>query len=237
VSDQISLGFFRNFNSNNIETSIEAYYKKIDDLLEYKNGAELFGNASIEDELLQGRGDAYGIEFYLKKNRGKATGWVSYTYSRSFITVKGDNFAETINNGDPFPTNFDQPHNLSLFGNLQVSRRFEISMNFLYNTGRPITYPQSVYQVNNVIISNYNIRNGNRIPDYHRLDLSFHLASSLRKQKNVEANWTLTLYNVYSRRNAYSVFFRTSESGSQLNSFRLSIIGQIIPALSYNFKF
>lgn len=237
VSDQISLGYFRNFNNNYIETSIEAYYKRINDLVEYKNGADLFGNANIEEELLQGNGDAYGIEFYIKKNRGKATGWLSYTYSRSLITVEGESFNETINKGNPFPTNFDQPHNLSLFGNWEVSRRFQISMNFLYNTGRPITYPQSIYSVNNVLISNYNIRNGNRIPDYHRLDLSFHLGSSLKKQKNIEANWTLTLYNVYSRRNAYSVFFRTSESGGQLNSFRLSIIGQIIPALSYNFKF
>ncbi len=237
VSDQLSLGYFRNFNNNYIETSIEAYYKRINDLVEYKNGADLFGNANIEEELLQGNGDAYGIEFYIKKNRGKATGWLSYTYSRSLITVEGESFNETINKGNPFPTNFDQPHNLSLFGNWEVSRRFQISMNFLYNTGRPITYPQSIYSVNNVLISNYNIRNGNRIPDYHRLDLSFHLGSSLKKQKNIEANWTLTLYNVYSRRNAYSVFFRTSESGGQLNSFRLSIIGQIIPALSYNFKF
>jgi hypothetical protein len=120
---------------------------------------------------------------------------------------------------------------------MQLSRRLDVSLNFLYKTGRPITYPVSVYEFGGVKVANYSDRNANRIPDYHRLDLSFHLGTTLKKKKDVEANWTLTLYNVYSRRNAYSVFFRSSDSFRSIDSFRLSIIGQIVPALSYNFKF
>ncbi len=237
IADQFSFGYFRNFNNNNYETSAELYYRKISNLIDYKDGADLFGNDFLEDELVQGDGTAFGLELYLKKHRGKATGWLSYTYSRSLITVQGETLSETINNGDPFPTNFDQPHNLTVFGNMQLSRRFEVSFNFLYNTGRPITYPETAYNVYGVLVANYSGRNKYRIPDYHRLDLSFHLASSLKKRKLVAANWTLTIYNVYSRRNAYSIFFRSSESLRVLNSYRLSIIGQAVPTLTYNFKF
>ncbi|WP_375581138.1 TonB-dependent receptor [Marivirga tractuosa] len=237
VADQFSIGYFRNFDYNNFETSAELYYRDIDNLIEYKNGANLFANDEIENELVQGKGIAYGAEFYVKKNSGKLTGWLSYTYSRSLIIVDGETNDQTINNGRPFPTNFDQPHNLTFFGNIDLSRRFDISANFQYNTGRPITYPESTFDFNGIRVANYSDRNQYRIPDYHRLDLSFHMATSLKKKKNVEADWTLTLYNVYSRRNAYSVFFRSSESLRVLNSYRLSIIGQIVPALTYNFKF
>ncbi|GAA5024416.1 collagen-binding protein [Marivirga lumbricoides] len=237
ISDQYTLGYFRNFFANNIEGSVEVFYKNIYDLIDYKNGAQLLGNHKIEDELLQGEGEAYGMEMYIKKLRGKLTGWVSYTYSRSLITVNSENLLERINEGNAFPTNFDQPHNLSLFGNLKVSRRFDISANFLYNTGRPITYPESVYDVFGVKVANYTNRNGDRIPDYHRLDLSFHLGTTLKRNKTVKANWVLTFYNVYSRRNAYSVFFRSSDSLREIDAFKLSIVGQIIPALSYDFKF
>ncbi|SMG38602.1 Outer membrane receptor for ferrienterochelin and colicins [Marivirga sericea] len=237
VSDQYTIGYFRNFDYNNFEASAEFYYRDIENLIDYKNGANLFANDEIEEELVQGKGVAYGAEFYLKKNRGRLTGWVSYTYSRSLIIIDGESSSETINNGNPFPTNFDQPHNITFLGNFELSKRFDISANFQYNTGRPITYPESTFDFNGIRIANYSERNQYRIPDYHRLDLSFHMASSLKKKKNIEADWTLTLYNVYSRRNAYSVFFRSSESLRVLNSYRLAIIGQIVPALTYNFKF
>lgn len=237
VADQFTIGYFRNFDFNNYETSAEVYYRDIDNLIDYKNGASLFANDEIENELVQGKGLAYGAEFYLKKNRGRLTGWLSYTYSRSLIIVDGETNAERINNGNPFPTNFDQPHNFTFLGNFELSKRFDISANFQYNTGRPITYPESTFDFNGVRVANYSNRNQYRIPDYHRLDLSFHMASSLKREKKIEADWTLTLYNIYSRRNAYSVFFRSSESLRVLNSYRLAIIGQIVPALTYNFKF
>lgn len=237
VSDQFTIGFFKNFFSNNLETSAEIYYKDIKNLVDYKNGADLFGNNQIEEELLQGKGVAYGLELYLKKTRGRATGWVSYTYSRSLIKVAGNTREETISNGEFFPTNFDQPHNVNFLGNLQVTRRFDISVNFLYKTGRPITFPVAVYEFYGDKVAHYSERNSNRIPDYHRLDLSFHLATSLKKRKNLEASWAFTLYNVYSRRNAYSVFFQTSDNFERIDPYKLSIIGQIVPALSYNFKF
>jgi hypothetical protein len=237
VADQFTIGYFRNFDFNNYETSAEVYYRDIDNLIDYKNGASLFANDEIENELVQGKGLAYGAEFYLKKNRGRLTGWLSYTYSRSLIIVEGETNDLTINNGNPFPTNFDQPHNFTFLGNFELSKRFDISANFQYNTGRPITYPESTFDFNGIRVANYSNRNQYRIPDYHRLDLSFHMASSLKREKKIEADWTLTLYNVYSRRNAYSVFFRSSESLRVLNSYRLAIIGQIVPALTYNFKF
>jgi len=237
ISDQFTLGYFRNFADNDIEASVEGYYKDIQNLIDYKNGANIFGNPSINDELIQGEGEAYGVEFNLEKKTGKTTGRLSYTWARTFITIADEDGRESINRGNAYPTNFDQPHNLTAQWNIQTSRRFRISGNFIYATGRPITLPQSFYQIEGATIANYSIRNGQRIPDYHRLDLSFHLASSLRKEKNVEANFTLTLFNVYGRRNAYSVFFRTNENGRQVDAYRLTVLGQIIPALSYTFKF
>lgn len=237
ISDQFTLGYFRNFADNGIEASIEGYYKDIKDLIDYKNGASLFGNPSINDELVQGTGEAYGVEFNLEKTRGKTTGRLGYTYSRTLITVADESGRESINQGNAYPTSFDQPHNLTVQANVETSRRFRISGNFTYATGRPITFPQSYYSIEGVTIANYSIRNGQRIPDYHRLDLSFHLATTLRRKKNLEANWTLTLFNVYGRKNAYSVFFRTAENGKQVDTYRLTVLGQIIPALSYTFKF
>lgn len=237
VANQISLGYFRNFNANNLETSVEAFYKQSDNFLDFKNGANLLGNERIEDEVIQGSAIAYGLEFYVKRNMGKLNGWVSYTFLRSFEQLAGDALEQTVNNGEYFPTFFDQPHNINALTNITFSRRFDISLNFVYNTGRPITYPNSYYRLNDVLIANYPERNNGRIPDYHRLDLSINLSTTLRREKKLEANWSLIIYNVYGRRNAYSVFFRTNQAAAGIDAFRLSIIGAPVPALSYNFKF
>lgn len=236
-SNQYSIGYFKNFSHNTIESSVEVFYKHTDDLVEYKNGAQLFANNNIEDELLQGEGEAYGLEFYLNKNKGLFTGFLSYTFSRSLITVQGETEGSTINDGEQFPTNFDQPHNLGLFANYQFSRLFDMSLNFTYNTGRAITYPTTRYRYYGVWLANYTERNSERIPDYHRLDLSFHISPGLKKNKKYESSWTFTLYNLYSRRNAYSIYFKPSNAYNQLDGYRLSIIGRIIPSVSYNFKF
>lgn len=237
IGDQVTLGYFKNFNSNSIETSAELFYKETIDLVEYKNGADLFINPSIEDELLQGSGRAYGLEVMVKKKQGELQGWVSYTYSRSQIKVSNSSQEESINNGAYFSTNFDQPHNLTAFMNMQLTRRFSINANFQYNTGRPITYPESVYEINGITVSNYSERNKYRIPDYHRLDLSFTFTTSLKRKKKVEANWTFSIYNVYGRNNAYSVYFKNDPLTQEPKSYKLSVIGRPILALTYNFKF
>jgi len=237
VAQQVSLGYFRNFRLNNIETSVEGFYKEGDNFLDFKNGADLIRSNDIENEVIQGDSKAYGIEFLIKKKAGKFNGWLSYTWLRSFEKLAGDKPSEIVNEGKYFPTYFDQPHNLNALTKITISRRIDIALNFVYNSGRPITYPNSYYQVNGVTLANYPFRNNSRIMDYHRFDFSINFGTSLRKNKKVEANWSLILYNVYGRRNAYSVFFRTNQTLSRIDAFRLSIIGSPIPALSYNFKF
>lgn len=237
IADQVTLGYFRNFQANLYETSAELFYKSTKDLIEYKNGADLFLNQDIEGELIQGLGRAYGLELLVKKTRGNFNGWVSYTFSRSQIQVIGQQPINTINGGEFFSTNFDQPHNFSAFSKLRLSRRFSINTNFTYNTGRPISYPESVYVVRGVSIVDFAERNKYRIPDYHRLDISFVLETSLKRVKKIEANWSFSIYNVYGRNNAYSVYFKNNTISGDPQAFQLSVIARPILAISYNFKF
>lgn len=237
VTDQLSLGYFRNFSGNQYETSIEGYYKQTNDLVEFRNNAELFLNEDIENELLQGEGRAYGVELQLKKTSGAVTGWVSYTFSRSMIKVSNSDRSLSINSGDFFPTNFDQPHNFSAFSNFKISRRFSINANFIYNTGRPISFPESIYTVKGVTVADFVERNKYRIPSYHRLDVSFVLGTTLKRKKNIEANWSLSIYNLYGRNNAYSVYFQNDDLSDTPGAFQLSVIARPVVAISYNFKF
>ncbi len=237
IADQLTLGYFRNFQNNVYETSVEAFYKNTKDLIEYKNGADLFVNPDVEEELIQGKGRAYGLEFLVKKTSGDFNGWISYTLSRSLIKVKDDDPANTINNGAFFPTNFDQPHNLSAFSNIKLSRRFSINANFTYNTGRPISYPESIYEIRGLTITDFAERNKYRIPDYHRLDVSIVMATSLRREKKMEANWSISVYNVYGRKNTYSIYYKNNEVSGRPRAYQLSVIARPIVAISYNFKF
>ncbi|MEQ8245273.1 TonB-dependent receptor [Fulvivirga sp.] len=237
IGDQVTLGLFKNLKNNSIETSAEVFYKATKNQVEYRNGADLFLNKEIESEVVQGEGLAYGIELLINKLKGKLQGWVSYTYSRSKIQVQNTDKLLSINNGSYFPTNFDQPHNISVFGNLQVSRRFSVNANFNYNTGRPITYPETVYEIGGLTIADYSERNKYRIPDYHRLDVSFTMATSLKRKKNVSASWTLSIYNLYGRKNAYSVYFKKNPITNEQESYKLAVIGRPVVGLTYNFKF
>ena len=151
-SDQVSIGYFRNFNANSIETSAEIYYKWIDNIVDYKDGADLFLNPHIETELLQGKGKAYGLELYAKKDIGRLTGFVSYTYSRSLRKIIGASSIETINNGNYYPSSYDKPHDFKITANYQINRRWDISGNWVYNTGRPATYPASKYEYDAFVV-------------------------------------------------------------------------------------
>jgi hypothetical protein len=233
--DQVSAGFFKDFPGTGIQASAEVYLKKIHNIVEYKQNADIIGSQHIEQDILQGTQDAYGIEFMLEKESGKLNGWVSYTYSRSEITVDGTQPWQRINGGKSYPANYDKPHALNLVMNYRVNRRLSLSGNMVYNTGRPVTYPVSSYYLLGQEILNYSQRNAYRLPDYFRIDLSLNLEGNLKARKNIHSYWMVNLYNLTGRRNAYSVYFRSEEG--QLNSYRLSIFGTTIVSLSWNFKF
>ncbi len=232
---QASLGLYKNFDGNDYELSLEGYYKRQDNILDYKVGAQLLLNETLETEVLQGEGKAYGVEFLLKKNAGRLNGWLGYTYSRSFIKLDSEFPEETINNGDYFPSNFDKPHDLSIVANYKFTRRFSASANFVYQTGRPVTYPIGSFNFNNSEYVFYSDRNEFRIPDYYRLDISFNFEGNHKIKKFAHSFWNFSIYNVLGRNNPYSVFFVT-ENG-ELKAFQSSIFAIPVPTLTYNFRF
>ncbi len=229
--DQIALGYFQNFADNQFEASVEVYYKQFDKLLDFKDGAQLLFNETIETELLSGEGRAYGAEVMVRKQKGKLTGWLGYTLSRTERKVAG------INNGDYYPANYDKLHDVSLVVNYQLSKKWDVSANFAYMSGRPITYPDGRYDFDGVIIPNYGNRNGARTPAYHRLDLSANWDLS-KPDKRFKSSLSFGAYNVYNRRNPYSISFRpNADDPSITEAVQLSIFGSIIPSVTYNFTF
>jgi hypothetical protein len=242
VSDQYAIGYFRNFEQNSYELSIEAYYKTLTNVIEYKNGAQVLLNDHIVTDLLSAKGYGYGIELYAKKNSGKVTGWISYTYSRSMLKTSGASEEEQINGNHYYPSNFDKPHNLVLDANYHFSRRWRFSGTFTYNTGRPITLPELKYSFNGNQLIYYSDRNKYRLPDYHRLDIAITFDENLKLKKMWKGSWTLSVINVYGRKNAYSEFYakedsRYYQSVGNTGLYMLYIIGIPFPTLTYNFTF
>ena len=233
--DQISMGFYKNLRSNSIETSVEAYYKSMQNTVDYKNGAVLLLNHHLETDILNASGKAYGIEFLIKKSSGKLNGWLSYTYSRSFLQTKGEYSSETINEGKYYPSNYDKPHAVNFIGNYKFSRRFNFSLNMVYSTGRPITLPVATYTSEGVSRVFYSDRNQYRIPDYFRTDVSINIEGNHKIKKLAHSSWTVAVYNLTGRQNAYSVFF-VAQKGV-VNGYKLSVFARAIPTITYNFKF
>ncbi len=232
ITDQVAVGYFRNFKNNVIETSLEGYYKNMQNVLDYKDGAELFLNEDLETELLRGSGYSYGLEAMIKKQEGKLNGWIGYTWSKTMRKVPG------INNGDPYPSNYDRPHDVSVVMNYELSKRWNVSASWLYSTGTPVSYPALKYEVQGNQVYYYSSRNSNRIPDYHRMDLSFTYDFKKNDRKKFKQSINISLYNVYGRRNAYSVTFKQNEDNPNVSeATRLSIIGSMIPSVTYNFSF
>ncbi len=234
-AQQFSLGIFKNLNANVYELSLEGYYKKTKNILDYKVGANLLLNETIETEVLQGEGKAYGIEFLIKKNKGRLNGWLGYSYSRAFNKLDSEFGEERINNGAFFPANFDKPHDVSLIANYKLTQRFSLSTNFTYQTGRPVTYPIGNYIVNGSRRVFYSDRNKFRIPDYYRLDLGLNIEGNHKIKKFAHSFWNISVYNVLGRNNPYSVFFVT-ENGD-IKAFKSSIFAIPVPTITYNFKF
>ncbi|MET1259544.1 carboxypeptidase-like regulatory domain-containing protein [Flagellimonas sp. DF-77] len=232
---QGALGLYKNFKDNEFEVSLEGYYKRLDNVLDFKTGADLFLNQNVETEVLQGDGKAYGVEFLLKKNRGDLNGWLSYTYSRSFYRFDSPFSEERINNGEFFPSNFDKPHDVSLIANYKFTRRYSISANFVYQTGRPVTFPIGTFRFNNADFVAFSNRNEFRIPDFYRLDLGVNIEGNHKKNKLAHSFWTISVYNVLGRNNPYSVFFVTDNG--EVKALQSSIFAIPIPSITYNFKF
>lgn len=232
IVDQVALGYFRNTSDNTFEFSAEVYYKHFQDLIDFRNGAELILNENLETELLEGEGRAYGLELLLKKPRGRWTGWISYTLSRTERQVDG------INNNEYYPSNYDKPHDVSLVLNYNINEKWNASANFAYMTGRPMTIPTGRFVYDGIVVPDYTGRNGARTPDYHRLDLSVNYEPPPKPGRRWRNSWNFGLYNVYARRNPYSVFFRPNEDNPNVTeAVQLSIFGNIIPSITYNFTF
>ncbi len=234
MGQQYNLGFYKDFMNSGIEASAEIYYKTSTNLKDFKNGSEPEMNQHLERDLITGIGRTYGIELMLKKNYGKLSGWINYSYSKSEVQFKGSSLEETINNGSFFPSNIDKPHNINLTTNLKTDRRLSFSANFTYSTGRPGTFMESKTFIGNIPILNYSDRNARRLPDYWRVDVAVNLEGNLIRKKPVHAYWTFSIYNLTGRKNAYSVYF-TNENG-KVTGHKISIFAQPVFTLSYNFK-
>ncbi|RKQ42493.1 TonB-dependent receptor-like protein [Roseivirga pacifica] len=234
VGDQISVGYYRDFLNGEYETSVEVYGKKLSNLVDFKTGADFLLNDRIETIALQGPGKSYGVEFSLKKD-GRLNGWFNYSYARTFIKLDGSFDEETINNGSYFPTNYDKPHTINLVSNYEITTRFSVSYNFVYNTGRPITFPTGLYELNGIEILNYSDRNEYRIPDYVRMDIGLTLKWGHRLTKGSHSFWSVSVYNVLGRKNAFSLYFDLDDG--EVQGYKLSVFGSAIPTISYNFKF
>ncbi len=234
IADQGSVGYFRNFYDNMFESSVEVYYKYLQNQLDYIDNAELFINEQVESQLLQGLGRAYGTEVYLKKNRGRWQGWLSYTLSKTERLVEG------ISNNNWFNSRYDRTHIINTSVNYDLNKRWNISANFVYLTGVPATFPNSRLQIQNLNIpyNTDNIRNNFRITPYHRLDLGATFNFRKNDHRRFKQSLVFSVYNAYNRRNAYSIFFRTkSDEPLQTEAVRFSMVGSIVPAIAYNFNF
>ncbi len=232
---QFSLGYYRDFQSHTIETSIEVYYKTLDHYLDYKSGASLVLNHNIETDVISTRGKAYGAELMIKKTAGKLNGWISYTYSRTLLQQDDPNAGQLINGGQYYPANYDRPNVVNFIGNYQINHRFSISLNMNYSTGRPITLPTAIYDLGGGERVFYSDRNQYRIPDYFRMDLSMNIEGNHKIKKFKHSSWSVGVYNLTGRKNPYSVYF-TQENGV-IKGYKLSIFGSPIPSITYNFKF
>lgn len=235
TSHQVAAGYYRLYYKNKIESSVEIYYKKINNMADFKGGTEMVMNEFIERDIICVEGKAYGLELLLKKSEGRLRWSGAYTYSRVLIRSTSSFSEESINSGKWFPASFDRPHELILTFNYLFSRRTSLSASYNYSTGRPVTYPVASYVIGDIVITHYSDRNKYRLPDYSRLDLSFKLSGNLKAKKIANPHWIFSLYNVLGRQNVYSVYFRNDRN--MVKGYMLSVFGRPIPSVSFNFDF
>src|SRR5688572_5971643 len=234
IADNYSLGYFVNIKDNRWETSAEIFYKKMQNLIEYKDFPSLFLNNHLETELLSGMGRAYGAELYIRRLKGRWTGWISYTYSQTELKVMSKDGIESINDGNWYPSNYNKPHTFHLVLDRKLRAKGAFSFVLSYNTGRPLTAIESSYIVGGTVVPIYSDRNKYRIPNYFRVDVSFTIGNIIKK---IEDSLVFSVYNLFGRDNAYSVFYqRPADNYFIPKPYKLSVLGAVLPSITYNFK-
>src|SRR3989338_4048107 len=229
LADQFSVGWFKNFKENMYEVNVETYYKSMLNQIDYRNGANTQANELLECELLSGIGRAYGLEMIIKKKRGRFTGWIGYTLSRTERKIDG------INDNNWYAAKQDRTHDISIVTIYDITPKLSVSALFIYYTGNAVTFPSGKYTINGETQFLYTERNGYRMPAYHRLDLG---VTWIRKNtEKFESSWNFSLYNAYGRENAYSISFRESETNPGTTEAVQTTLFRWIPAITYNFKF
>lgn len=235
LADQVAIGYSRNLNLFSLE--VESFYKKIQNRLDYIDGADLIGNNAIERVVLSGEARAYGLEVLLKKNKGDLQGWFAYTLSKSEQRTSGRNAEEIgINNGKWYNTAWDKTHDIAITASYDLDEKWDFGASFIFQTGQPATFPNGKYVYNGMVIPSFEERNSSRLQSFHHLDISATLTPSKNKERRWQGEWVFSIYNVYNRMNAASITFRENEDRTRNEAVRLSIFG-IIPAITYNFKF
>ena len=235
IGDQFALGFYRLLFNGSTEFSVETYYKTIKNIVDFKAGTDLVMDKHIEKDVVDMKGKAYGLELVLSRTAGKIRYSIGYTYSRIFIKSLGVFSDEVINGNRWFPANYDKPNDLVVTFNYLFSRRISLSANYTYSTGRPITYPVAAYYIGNKLLVDYSERNKYRIPDYSRLDVSLRVGGNLRSHRIAHPNWTFSVYNLLSRENIYSIYFK--QEGNRVLGYKLSVFGRAIPSVTFSFDF
>ncbi|QGY47752.1 TonB-dependent receptor plug domain-containing protein [Maribellus comscasis] len=229
IADQASLGYYHNFRKNQYELSIETYYKKLQNQIDYKDGAQLNFNDNVESEILFGDGRAYGFEVYLKKKYGRFNGWISYTLSRT------ERKLDEINNGNWYPAKQDRTHDISIVGMYDLNKRWSLSASWVYYTGNAVTFPSGKYEIDGKTMYLYTKRNAGRMPAYHRLDLG--VTWIRKKTDKFESSWSFSIYNAYGHQNAYTISFRDNEDNPTKTEAVQTSLFRFIPSFTYNFKF
>ncbi len=229
--DQYAVGYFRNFLNNELEGSVEVFYKDMQNTIDFRDHAQLLLNKKLEGELRFGNSRAYGAEFQIQKNEGKLTGWISYTYSRAERTIQG------INNNETYLAPYDRPSTIYIVGNYELNDRISFGANFIYATGQPITYPIARMEVGNVILPVYSKRNEYRMHDYHRLDVSLTWKPKPKKKRAWTGEWNFSVYNVYGHKNAWAINFVDDQDTAYKTKAEMTYLFTFVPSITYNFKF
>ena len=237
LGNQYAIGYYKNFKNDVFSLELEMYFKKIKNRIDYIDGSSLIGNNTIETEILNGESKAYGLEVLLKKNKGKFTGWLAYTLSKSAQrSFGGEAGGNGINNGDWYNTSFDRTHDFSITGIYKLNKKWNFSANAVFQTGRPVTYPNGQYEYAGLSVASYSDRNSDRLPAYHRVDISATYTPNKKPNNKWKGEWVFGIYNLYNRKNAASISFGQNE-GTGINEATRTAVFGIIPSVTYNFKF
>jgi hypothetical protein len=231
IADQIATGYFRNFLNNKLQTSVEVYYKQMQNTIDFRDHAFLYLNKQLEGELRFGNSMAYGLEVLVQVPEGRFNGWVSYTLSHTERTING------INSGKPYVAPYDKPNTINIVLNYRLSKKTDLSADWIYASGTPSTFPTGRFVYGNEVLPVYSARNAYRLPDYHRLDISVNLKGNDNPKHFWHGEWNFSLYNVYARKNAWAIQFIQDPKNPQLTYAQKIYLFSIVPSITYNFKF